>query len=85
MGRPFKCPFCQASESVPKGFRKTKTMGLRKIRRCRVCKRKFTPRFQQSSVADPSMMGPDEDETTESDAEPGPGAVGNDEHHSTGF
>lgn len=46
MGRPFKCP-CGASDSAAKGFRKTKTMGVRRIRRCRKCGRKFTPKHQR--------------------------------------
>lgn len=50
MGRPFKCP-CGASNSVAKGFRKTKTIGVRQVRRCRSCGRKFTPRRQKAHVA----------------------------------
>ena len=46
MGRPFKCPYCDSHETVSKGFRLTKTMGKRKLRRCKGCKRKFTPRNQ---------------------------------------
>jgi len=47
MGRPFKCPYCGATESVSKGVRKTKTMGIRSIRRCGACHRKFTPKSQK--------------------------------------
>jgi len=47
MARPFKCPYCGSTDNVNKGVRKTKTMGLRKIRRCKSCGRKFTPRYQQ--------------------------------------
>jgi hypothetical protein len=36
---------------VAKGFRKTKTMGVRQIRRCRSCGRKFTPKYQKARVA----------------------------------
>lgn len=46
MGRPFKCP-CGSTDTTSKGFRKTKTLGVRRIRRCRGCKRKFTPKNQQ--------------------------------------
>jgi transcriptional regulator NrdR family protein len=46
MGRPFKCP-CGSTDTTSKGFRKTKTLGLRRIRRCRACGRKFTPKNQQ--------------------------------------
>lgn len=48
MGRPFKCPYCGASDNVSKGVRRTKTMGPRRILRCKGCKRKFTPRHQQA-------------------------------------
>lgn len=47
MARPYKCPYCGSTDNVNKGARKTKTMGLRKIRRCKGCGRKFTPRYQQ--------------------------------------
>ncbi len=47
MARPHKCPFCGASDSIRKGLRRTKQMGIRQIRRCRACKRKFTPRNQK--------------------------------------
>ena len=50
MARPFKCPYCGSTDNVNKGVRKTKTMGLRKIRRCKSCGRKFTPRNQQAAA-----------------------------------
>ena len=47
-GRPFKCPYCGTSGStIGKGVRKTKTLGIRRIRRCKDCGRKFTPRNQR--------------------------------------
>jgi len=49
---PFKCPYCDSTDTVNKGVRKTKTMGLRKIRRCKGCGRKFTPRNQQATRDD---------------------------------
>ena len=50
-GRPFKCPYesCGSTETVSRGVRKTKTMGLRNIRRCKTCGRKFTPQSQRPS------------------------------------
>lgn len=51
MGRPHKCPYCESTETVSKGARKTKTLGDRKIRRCKACRRKFTPKNQPT--ADP--------------------------------
>ena len=52
MGRPHTCPYCETvGKSVSKGVRKTKTMGDRRIRFCKACKRKFTPRNQKQ--ADP--------------------------------
>lgn len=50
VGRPFKCPFCGASDSSAKGVRRTKEMGIRQIRRCKHCHRKFTPRHQKSAL-----------------------------------
>ena len=47
MGRPYTCPWCGAPSSIKKGFRKTKTMGKRRIRLCKACGRKFTPHYQQ--------------------------------------
>ena len=47
MGRPHKCPACGASDSVSKGIRRTKTMGERRIRLCRACGKKFTPKNQK--------------------------------------
>ncbi len=48
MGRPHTCPYCgQVGKSVSKGVRKTKTMGERRIRFCKACHRKFTPRNQK--------------------------------------
>jgi hypothetical protein len=58
MGRPFKCP-CGASNSVAKGFRKTKTMGVRQIRRCRKCRRKFTPKHQKARANQEVRRKPD--------------------------
>ena len=47
-GRPFKCPYgCDSANTVSKGVRKTKTMGLRRIRLCKNCGRKFTPKNQK--------------------------------------
>ena len=51
MARPFKCPFCGATESVSKGVRKTKTMGVRRIRLCKACGKKFTPKNQKAVEA----------------------------------
>lgn len=47
VGRPHKCPYCGGTDTASKGARKTKTMGLRKIRRCKGCGRKFTPKSQK--------------------------------------
>jgi len=46
-GRPPICPFCNSHNSQKKGFRITKTMGVRQIRLCKNCKRKFTPKNQK--------------------------------------
>jgi len=48
-GRPFKCPYpgCGSSNTISKGVRKTKTMGVRRLRYCKDCRRKFTPQNQK--------------------------------------
>ena len=47
MGRPFKCPYCRSStDTVSKGVRRTITMGVRRLRKCKACRRKFTPKYQ---------------------------------------
>lgn len=61
MGRPYKCPYCEATETVSKGVRKTKTMGRRRIRLCKACKRKFTPRNQKPAA--PGQDAPQEGAT----------------------
>jgi hypothetical protein len=71
MGRPFKCPYCGSSDTTGKGVRKTKTMGVRRIRRCKACRRKFTPRSQQAVGTDgPAGAAPTE--TAESAPTPSP-------------
>lgn len=50
MGRPFSCPYCKSTNTVSKGSRKTKGLGLRKLRRCKACGRKFTPRNQKPTT-----------------------------------
>lgn len=47
MARPHKCPYCGASRSISKGVRVTKYEGVRRLRLCRACGRKFTPRKQR--------------------------------------
>jgi len=46
-GRPVKCIHCGSTDTTSKGARKTKTMGIRKIRRCKSCGRRFTPKNQK--------------------------------------
>jgi hypothetical protein len=48
-GRPHKCPYdgCGSTTTVSKGARITKSMGVRKIRLCKSCGRKFTPKNQK--------------------------------------
>ena len=70
-GRPFKCPYeCGSTNTVSKGVRKTKTMGLRRIRLCKNCGRKFTPKNQkpvQPTEEKPIETGVEQDEGTEPD------------------
>ncbi len=58
MGRPFKCPYCSSSDTTGKGVRMTKTMGVRRSRRCKACRRKFTPKNQQAADAVPTADAP---------------------------
>jgi transcriptional regulator NrdR family protein len=46
-GRPFKCPYCDSTRTTRKGVRHTKTQGIRRLRYCMSCKRKFTPKNQK--------------------------------------
>jgi len=48
-GRPPICPNCGSNRSQKKGVRKTKTMGARRIRLCKSCGKKFTPKNQKSA------------------------------------
>ena len=41
-GRPIKCPYCYGTKTIAKGHRKTVTLGLRPLRKCRTCGRRFT-------------------------------------------
>ena len=63
-GRPCKCPYekCGSTDTVSKGVRITKTLGIRKIRRCKSCGRKFTPKNQklvqvEAAQAEPANTG----------------------------
>ena len=58
-GRPPKCPFCGSFHSVLKGIRVTKTLGNRRIRLCKKCGRKFTPKNQKvvEKPSKPSKVG----------------------------
>ena len=46
-GRPVKCIHCGSTDTTSKGARCTRTLGIRKIRRCKSCGRRFTPRNQK--------------------------------------
>ena len=56
MGRSYVCPFCAASgpSTIAKGYRKTKTIGLRRVRYCKACQRKFTPKHQPEISIEPA-------------------------------
>ena len=77
-GRPFKCPYegCGSTTTVSKGARTTKSMGARKIRLCKGCGRKFTPKNQRpveteaiqnevASVVEPEGLVPADTEVLE--------------------
>jgi transcriptional regulator NrdR family protein len=48
MGRPFKCLYCGSTHTIARGTRRTQTRGEVKVRECRACRRRFTPRSQRS-------------------------------------
>jgi hypothetical protein len=50
-GRPHKCPYCAATRTVAKGFRYNKT-GIVKLRRCKVCKRRWTTGLAEDKTPD---------------------------------
>jgi len=58
MGRPFSCPYCETTQSTSKGVRRTKTLGIRHIRRCQGCKRRFTPKHQKPEPAPSEPAAP---------------------------
>jgi len=60
MGRPHKCPYCSSTQTVSKGVRKTKTMGVRMLKRCKACGRKFTPKHQPESLEARNPKEPDD-------------------------
>lgn len=58
MGRPFMCPYCGNTQSTSKGVRHTKTIGTRHIRRCKGCRRRFTPKHQKTEPDQPQTAVP---------------------------
>jgi hypothetical protein len=70
-GRPFKCPYkgCGSTKSSSKGTRVTKSLGIRKIRVCKDCGRKFTPQNQKPLKAKDKKAGGSEPRQV-SDAKP---------------
>ena len=52
-GRPHKCPYCEAAESVAKGFRYNRS-GKVRLRRCKACGRRWTiGPVQDDGIAEP--------------------------------
>ena len=41
-GRPVKCVYCGSYRTANKGFRRTVSLGLRRLKKCRDCGRRFT-------------------------------------------
>jgi len=37
-----RCPHCKSRRTISKGYRRTVTMGVKPLRMCKACKRKFT-------------------------------------------
>ena len=57
-GRPALCPYCRSTEIISKGYRKTVTMGLRKLRLCKSCERRFTKGEKKDTSNTPHMGAP---------------------------
>ena len=49
-GRPYKCPYCNGHNTWKKGKRSNKCGGVKMIRYCKDCDRKFTPKNQRSDL-----------------------------------
>ena len=64
-GRPPVCPNCGSNRSQKKGVRKTKTMGARRIRLCKSCGRKFTPKNQKPVEVDKIHTKAAQDQATD--------------------
>ena len=60
-GRPALCPYCRSTEIISKGYRKTVTMGLRKLRLCKSCDRRFTKGEKKNPDNTPHMEAPGSD------------------------
>jgi transcriptional regulator NrdR family protein len=50
VGRPYKCPYCSSTRTSWKGWRRRQD-GKVRLRRCQVCKRRFTTRVVVSEKA----------------------------------
>ena len=59
-GRPHSCPYCNSTKTICKGWRITKYQGKRRIKLCKSCSRKFTPKNQKP-------IEPTEEKDAESD------------------
>jgi len=64
-GRPPICPNCGSNRSQKKGVRKTKTMGARRIRLCKSCGKKFTPKNQKPFQVEDIQTEAGQDETAD--------------------
>ena len=66
-GRPHKCPYdgCGSTSTVSKGARQTKSMGVRKIRLCKGCGRKFTPKNQKPAEVEEIQTETGQDEVAD--------------------
>lgn len=54
-GKPPKCPYCESTNTVPKGYRQNLTKSVRIIR-CRSCKRRFTDQPDGRAFVDHSSL-----------------------------
>ncbi len=77
-GRPHSCPYCNSTKTICKGWRITKYQGKRRIKLCKSCGRKFTPKNQKPIER---TEGKDAEANASSTIEPEKGKAIDEESH----
>jgi hypothetical protein len=69
-GRKPNCPHCHAvGQNIAKGYRRTVTLGLRPLRLCKGCNRRFTVDRAVTAPAEPLEVAAELTPTVETAAE----------------